>query len=77
MQQDATSEIRVKMTQALGLLKEALNISLPLLHTNQKQGVIAIWEGFIREVVTTVKRRSHESGLNLLSFISFKRIWLK
>lgn len=75
--QDRTPEIHAKMTQALILIKEALNISLPLLRGEQRQGVVALWEGFLREILTFIRKTSKESGLNLISYISFNRIWLR
>lgn len=77
MNDEKTMEIRAKMVQALSLLKEALNISLPLLQSEQKKGVVALWEGFLREFFSYVKQKSKETGSNLMAYISFNRIWLR
>ena len=77
LEQPTTTEIRAKMDQALTLLKEALNSSLPLLRSEQKDRIILLWESFLREFFSYAKQKSRETGANFMSLISFHRIWLK
>ena len=65
------------MSQALSLIKEALDSSLPLLQSEHKQGVVALWEAFLRECLSYIKQKSKETGSNLLGYVSFNRIWFR
>lgn len=77
MTQPTIKEIKYKMSQALALIKEALNMSIPLLITDQRENIIALWEAFIREFIGYIKRRSKDAGTNLMNYISISRIWLR
>lgn len=65
------------MVQALVLIKEAVNMSVPFLKTSQKNSIVILWEMFIREIVLYIRHRSKETGTNLIGNISLKRIWFK
>lgn len=76
MTQVTIGEVKSKMMQALNLIKEAVNMSIPLLRTEQNKNIIALWEAFIREFLGFIKRRSKETGDgDLMSYISLTRIW--
>lgn len=77
MEQGSLSEIRSKMSSALTLIKEAVDISLPLLNNNQRERTIALWEDFLREFITYIKSKSRQTGRNLFSYLSFRRIWTR
>ncbi|NLP19029.1 MAG: hypothetical protein GX376_08060 [Firmicutes bacterium] len=67
-------DIKVKMDQALALIKEALDLSIPLLKTRQRKTIVALWEAFIREFILYHKYRSRATGVNLINSISLRRI---
>lgn len=76
MTQVTVGEVKAKMMQALNLIKEAVNMSIPLLRTEQKRNIITLWEAFIREFLGFIKRRSKEAGDgDLMSYISLTKIW--
>jgi hypothetical protein len=77
MDQATPKNIKAKMMQALGLIREALEMSIPLLETNRKKDVVLLWEAFLREFVGYIKRRSKETGVNLASNISLRKIWFR
>ncbi|MGI5883252.1 MAG: hypothetical protein ACOX7L_09300 [Dethiobacteria bacterium] len=77
MDQATTKNIKTKMMQALGLIREALEMSIPLLETNRKKDVVLLWEAFLREFVGYIRRRSKETGVNLASNISLRKIWFR
>lgn len=74
MDQAAFLNIKGKMTQAMALIKEALDLSIPLLKNKQRKKIVALWESFIKEFITYHKYRSKATGVNLLSGISLRRI---
>ncbi len=69
--------VKDKMVQALALIKEAVNMSVPFLKTNQRNSIVTLWEVFIREIILYIRLRSKETGTNLIGNISLKRIWPK
>lgn len=77
MNQSNLSEVRFRMDRALALIKEAVDISLPLLGNEQREEIIALWEDFLREFFSYIKKRGRETRRNLFSCISFRRIWVK
>lgn len=77
MNQSNLSEVRSRMARALALIKEAVDISLPLLGNEQREGIVALWEDFLREFFSYIKKRGRETSCNLFACISFRRIWIK
>lgn len=75
MNEGNLSGAREKMSRALTMIKEVVDISLPLLKGEQRKEIIAMWEDFLREFIRYLKVRSRETGCNLLGCISFNRIW--
>ncbi|NLK01022.1 MAG: hypothetical protein GX318_07285 [Clostridia bacterium] len=69
--------IKNKMIQALALMQEALDMSIPLLKSNQNNNIVMLWENFVKEFMGYIRHRSKESGVNLMSKISLRRIWLR
>ncbi|NLJ40341.1 MAG: hypothetical protein GX352_01825 [Clostridiales bacterium] len=67
--------VKEKMVKALALIKEALDMSIPMLRTNQKNNIVLLWEAFIREIIIYVRCRSKEIGINLSRYISKRRIF--
>jgi hypothetical protein len=65
------------LQQAFAHLKEALNESIGMVLENQgtKAAVGKKWEVFLGEFFGMVKSKGKESKLNLLSWISFPRLW--
>lgn len=71
----ATPEnIGEELSQALALIKEALDMSAPLFGTDQEAGAVMLWEAFIKEFIGYVRQRSAEKGINLMSRISITKI---
>lgn len=66
---------REKIIKASVLIKEALDISITLLRTNQRNNIIMLWEAFARDIISYVRRRSKETGTKLTGYISIKRIF--
>ncbi len=77
MNQATLRNIKAKMLQALALIKEALNMSIPLFRTEQKNNIVMLWEAFAKELIGYIRYRSRETGVNLLSNISIRRIWFR
>jgi hypothetical protein len=69
--------VKEKMVQALALIKEAVDMSIPLLKTERQESIVMLWETFIGEFIDYIKLRSKETGVNLISKISIRRIWFK
>lgn len=65
------------LQQAFAHLKEALNTSIGLVLQNQgsKVEIGKKWELFLGEFFSMVKAKGKESKLNLLSWISFPKLW--
>ncbi len=70
-------KIKNKMSKALSLTKEAFEMSIPLLKTNQKENVGLLWEAFTREFIMYIKHRSKETGINLIEHLSIRNILFK
>lgn len=76
MTEPSVYDVKAKMVQALNLIKEAVDMTIPLLSTEQKRNIITLWEAFIREFLGFVKKRSKESGSgDLMGHISLRKIW--
>lgn len=65
------------LQQAFAHLREALNVSIGLVLNNQVQkGEMGKkWEAFLGEFFSMVKKKGKENQLNLLSWISFPKLW--
>ncbi|MGC5326057.1 hypothetical protein [Brevibacillus sp. SYSU BS000544] len=65
------------LQQAFAHLKEALNVSVAMVMDNQenKQMIGKKWETFLGEFFQLIKVKGKESKLNLLSAISFPKLW--
>jgi len=77
MNQITPGNVKSKMVQALALIKEALDMSIPLLKTDQRGNIEMLWEAFVAEFIRHIKNRSRETGINLIRNISIRRIWFK
>lgn len=74
MNQEKTSEIRTKMVQALSLMKQAVDLTLPLVKSGSKESMKVLWEEFLKEFIRYIKVKGQETGINLISLISITRI---
>lgn len=74
MDQTAFQDIKAKMVQALVLVKEAFDLSVPLLKTRQRKTIVALWEAFLREFIVYHRHRSKATGVNLIGSISLRKI---
>jgi hypothetical protein len=65
------------LQQAFAHLKEALNVSIGMVEQKQanKSEVGKRWEVFFGEFFNMVKTKGKEHKLNLLSWISFSKLW--
>ncbi|MGQ9556661.1 MAG: hypothetical protein ACUVTU_01730 [Desulfurispora sp.] len=71
----AIEELKNKLQQAAGLLREAVDISARLrCQDSFSKDVGEIWEAFLRDFWSYVRLKSRECGQNLLAGISFWRI---
>ena len=77
MDKNTMDNVKTKMIQALSLIKEAFDQSVPLLKTGQKNDIVILWETFIREALDYIKQKSKESGSNLINSISISKIWFR
>ena len=77
MNRIAYRNVKENIIKALALIKEAIDISIPMLRTNQRNNVVILWEAFAREIIFYVRRRSEDTGMNLSGYISIKRIFFK
>ncbi|MFW5649524.1 MAG: hypothetical protein ACOCG5_10575 [Candidatus Alkaliphilus sp. MAG34] len=69
--------VKGKMAKALALIKEALDISISMLKTNQENNIVMLWEEFAREIILYIRQKSKETGINFSNYISMKRIFFK
>jgi hypothetical protein len=67
-------EVRTKMVQALSLIKQAVDLSLPLVKSGGRESMKILWEEFLKEFIRYIKLKSRETGVNLISLISISRI---
>lgn len=67
--------LKDKLEQALGLVKEAVDISAEMLKRGDNREVPLLWENFLKEFFTYIKLKSKAAGKNLLASIKFSRIW--
>jgi hypothetical protein len=65
------------LQQAFAHLKEALSVSVTMVLNKQisKDDIGKRWEVFFREFFDMIKTKGKENRLNLLSWISFSKIW--
>ncbi|MDI9475502.1 MAG: hypothetical protein ACOX0L_04235 [Natronincolaceae bacterium] len=69
--------VKGKMAKALTLIKEALDISISMLRTNQENNIAMLWEEFMREIILYIRHKSRETGINFSNYISMRRIFFK
>ncbi len=74
MSSDKVTEVKEKMLQALMLIMEAAELSIPLIKQGKKEEMKVLWEDFIREFIRYTKNKSKETGIDLISMISLVRI---
>ncbi|SFH29544.1 hypothetical protein SAMN05660649_04626 [Desulfotomaculum arcticum] len=72
--QDELYIIQSKIDQALNLLKDAVDISIPLLDNEQRGAVIGLWEEFFAEFLSHINKKGQKTGYNLISLISLMRL---
>ncbi|HKM39376.1 MAG TPA: hypothetical protein VJ036_03815 [bacterium] len=77
MNQAPIQEIKRNLIQALVIIKETVDLSIPLLKTNQRKMAVALWEAFLREFIAYLRNRSKATGMNLMRYISLTRILFK
>jgi hypothetical protein len=65
------------LQQAFAHLREALSVSITMVLNKQisKEEIGKRWEVFFGEFFGMVKTKGKENKLNLLSWISFPKIW--
>ena len=74
--QNQINQVKQKLVEALGLMKEAVVLTIPLLNTERRETIVSLWEAFLKEFLGFIKQKSKETGVNLLKYVSFHRIWL-
>jgi len=68
------AEVRGKMSQALSLIKEAVDLSIPLVQSDGREEMKLLWEDFIREFIRYTRHESKQTGTDLISLVSLARI---
>ena len=58
------------LSQALNLIKNALDISMPYLDNEQKGAVLGLWQEFFGKFFRHINKKGNETGYNLFSLIS-------
>ena len=74
-----TEELRAKLEQAMGLIREVVNSSLEIMRQQPERSkeVTSLWEDFLSEFLSFVKKRGKETKRNLFTAVSFRKIWPK
>ena len=74
-----TEELRAKLEQAMGLIREVVNSSLEIMlqQPERSKEVTGLWEDFLGEFLSFVKKRGKETRRNLFTAVSFRKIWPK
>ena len=74
-----TEELRAKLEQAMGLIREVVNSSLEIMlqQPERSKEVTSLWEDFLSEFLSFVKKRGKETRRNLFTAVSFRKIWPK
>ncbi len=74
-----TEELRAKLEQAMGLIREVVNGSLEIMlqQPERSKEVTSLWEDFLSEFLSFVKKRGKETRRNLFTAVSFRKIWPK
>lgn len=69
--------IKEHLSQALNHLHQALQMSVQtvLADKRQQSAVGQLWEQFLGQFFNSIRRESKQSKLNLLSLISFSKMW--
>jgi len=72
-------ELNLKLKQALEIIKEAVEESIGIMDKDPAltRSITPVWEEFLREFLSYIKKRGREKGRNLFANISFNRIWPK
>lgn len=75
----SADSLRVKLEAAFSILKEAVDLTVDMaadIKKNEANGKQAtqMWESFLSDFWSYIRRKSRESGHNLLAGISFFRI---
>jgi hypothetical protein len=66
--------LKVKLVEALNTLQDAVEISLEIRATEQKQHEVSLlWSLFLQEFFGYIKKRSRETRQNLLAGVRFPR----
>lgn len=70
-------DISSHLDEAFQHLKEALNISIQsvLKDKNTQRPVAELWENFLGSFFKMIKNQGKEHKVNLLSWISFPKLW--
>ena len=76
-QRGQLEQVRAKLVEASGLVREAVDLSLEVLCRNIRPNpaVSRLWEDFLGDFLGYVKQKGRERKRNLFATISFARIW--
>ncbi|MBS4007755.1 MAG: hypothetical protein KGZ45_04905 [Clostridium sp.] len=68
--------LKIKLVEALNILREAVEISLEIkaLGTAEQQEANGLWSLFLQEFFGYIKKRSCETKKNLLAGVRFPRL---
>jgi hypothetical protein len=70
-------EIARHLNEAFRHLQEALSISIQTVNADKsmQKPIGEMWEQFLGNFFQTIRAKGKESKLNLMSFISFPKLW--
>lgn len=75
MDQQRVALVKTKMGQALNLIIEAADLSISLVKEEGREQIKVLWEDFIREFFRYTKKKSRETGIDLISLVSLAQIF--
>ena len=76
MNEENIANLKSRLEELSTHISEAVDLSLAIVQKQPKDlAVIAhIWEEFLGGFYQHVRKRSHETGLNLMGWLAFRRI---
>lgn len=71
------STVQEHLNQALTHLREAMRLSVQIVAADggRKNRVGQLWEQFLGQFFDAIRNKSRESKINLMSWISFSKVW--
>lgn len=76
MSEQEIASLKARLAELSGNLHEVVDLSLDIVkrQPQQRAAISKLWEEFLGGFYQHVRKRSHETGLNLLGWLTFSRI---